>query len=34
MCKVLNAQQVGKRPAADRVYVGRPRQSEAAKALI
>src|SRR5229473_4079477 len=24
MCKVLNARQVGKRPAADRVYVGRP----------
>ncbi len=24
MCKVLNARQVGTRPAADRVYVGRP----------
>jgi hypothetical protein len=24
MCKVMNARQVGKRPAADRVYVGRP----------
>jgi hypothetical protein len=24
MCKVLNVKQVGKRPAADRVYVGRP----------
>jgi hypothetical protein len=24
MCKVLNVRQVGKQPAADRVYVGRP----------
>jgi hypothetical protein len=24
MCKVLNVKQVGKRPAANRVYVGRP----------
>jgi hypothetical protein len=24
MCRVLNVRQVGKRPAADRVYVGRP----------
>ena len=24
MCKVLNARQVGMRPAPDRVYVGRP----------
>lgn len=24
MCKVMNARQVGKRPTADRVYVGRP----------
>jgi hypothetical protein len=24
MCKVLNVRQVGKRPTADRVYVGRP----------
>ncbi len=24
MCKVLNARQVGKHQAADRVYVGRP----------
>ena len=24
MCKVLSARQVGKRPAPDRVYVGRP----------
>ncbi len=24
MCKVLNAKRVGKRPTADRVYVGRP----------
>ena len=24
MCKVLNARQVGRRPALDRVYVGRP----------
>ena len=24
MCKVLNARQVGKRPAPDRIYVGRP----------
>jgi hypothetical protein len=24
MCKALNAKRVGKRPAADRVYVGRP----------
>ena len=24
MCKVLNARQVGERPAPDRVYVGRP----------
>ncbi len=24
MCEVLNARQVGKRPAPDRVYVGRP----------
>ena len=24
MCRVLNARQVGKQPAADRVYVGRP----------
>jgi hypothetical protein len=24
MCKVLNARRVGKRPAPDRVYVGRP----------
>jgi hypothetical protein len=24
MCKVLNAREVGKRPAPDRVYVGRP----------
>jgi hypothetical protein len=24
MCKVLNARQAGKRPAPDRVYVGRP----------
>ncbi len=24
MCKVLNARQLGKRPAPDRVYVGRP----------
>jgi len=24
MCKVLNARQVGKRPAVDSIYVGRP----------
>jgi hypothetical protein len=24
MCKVMNARHVGKRPATDRVYVGRP----------
>ena len=24
MCKVLNARQVGRKPAPDRVYVGRP----------
>jgi hypothetical protein len=24
MCRVLNVRQLGKRPAADRVYVGRP----------
>ena len=24
MCKVMNARRVGKQPAADRVYVGRP----------
>jgi len=24
MCKVLNARQVGQRPAPDRIYVGRP----------
>jgi hypothetical protein len=24
MCKVMNARQVGKRPTADRLYVGRP----------
>jgi Domain of unknown function (DUF4326) len=24
MCNVMNARQVGKRPTADRVYVGRP----------
>ena len=24
MCKVLNARQIGRRPAADRVYVGQP----------
>jgi hypothetical protein len=24
MCKVMNARQVGKRPATDRVYVGHP----------
>lgn len=24
MCKILNARRVGKRPAPDRVYVGRP----------
>jgi hypothetical protein len=24
MCKVLNARQVSKRPAPDRIYVGRP----------
>ncbi len=24
MCKVMNARQVGKHPAPDRVYVGRP----------
>jgi hypothetical protein len=25
MCKVLNVRKVGRRPAPDRVYVGRPR---------
>jgi hypothetical protein len=24
MCEVMNARHVGKQPAADRVYVGRP----------
>jgi uncharacterized protein DUF4326 len=27
MCKILNARQVGRKPAADRVYVGRPSKS-------
>ena len=27
MCKILNVRQVGRRPAADRVYVGRPGKS-------
>jgi hypothetical protein len=24
MCKVMNAKQIGKQPATDRVYAGRP----------